>query len=212
VPYKSQGIYTTDNSLRIEMSYLLRNKMLKNNSILSGNITWNNRGVKTGEIGFISEIKESERYIRLIYVNTNHSTNAVVKYDYKVNIIPVKSNIGKGYVYYFECPISKRLCRVLYQAYNSGYFKCRQAFQNRIFYPLQTISKKYYSLQRYYDLESLLNKIYYEKKYFKETYRGKETRAYKRIKKLTEKLEYFGNDNMENLFHSLEKIEKRIKH
>jgi len=212
VPYNTQGIYTTDNSFRIEMSYLFSKNMLKENSLVRGNITWNNRGVKTGDIGFISVINESEKYIRLIYTNTNHSTNEVVKYDYLVNIIPVKSNLGKGYVYYFECPISKRLCRVLYQAYSSGYFKSRQAFQNRIYYPLQTISKKYYSLQRYYDLESLLNKIYYEKKYFKETYRGKETRAFKRIKKLTEKLEYFGKDNMENLFHSLEKLEKRINH
>ena len=203
MPYKSQGIYTTDNSLRIEMSYLIKNKMLKENSLLSGNITWNNRGVKTGEISYISELKESEKYIRLIYTNLNHFTGETVKYDYKVNIIPVKSNLGIGNIYYFECPISKRLCRVLYQAYDSGYFKCRQAYRNRIFYPLQTISKHYYSLQRYYDIEALLSKVYYDKKYFKETYKGKETRAFKRVNKLIEKLEYFGNNNMENLYQSL---------
>ena len=98
-------------------------------------------------------------------------------------------------------------CRVLYMAYGSEYFKCRQAYTNRIFYYIQTVSKYYYSFQRYFDLEKQLEEIYYNKKYFKETYRGLETRAFKRVQRIINKKEQFDNARTNNLFKSLKRFQ-----
>jgi len=133
MPYRTQGIATTEGSKRIEHSYFLKNNFLKNNSLCSGSMQWNNKGNTTDSISYSVVFNDDNKHIRLTYSKTDE---AGIKrdFDYMVYLIPVKSNLGKGFVYYFQCPVSHRLCRVLYMAYNSDYFQSRQAYRERIYY------------------------------------------------------------------------------
>lgn len=60
--------------------------------------------------------------------------------NYKVRIIGIPSNLGKGEVYYFICPFTHKRCKILYMGYGSHYFKSREAYWNRIYYASQLSS------------------------------------------------------------------------
>jgi hypothetical protein len=207
MPYNSQGIVTTEGSKRIELSYFIKKNLFKKHSFSSGVMSWNCRGENTGSISYETVFNDTDKYIRLKYTITDNQ-GIKTNYDYKINLIPVKSNLGIGNVYYFECPVSYQKCRVLYLAYSSHYFKCRSAYQHRIYYEIQRVSKQFYYLQRYFDIEKQLDKIYYGKKYFKETYRGQETRAYKRIQALSNKLKYYNDEGVKALDYTFRKLKK----
>ena len=56
-------------------------------------------------------------------------------------ITEVKSNLGKGNVLFFICPVTGRKCRKLYKTQTANIWQCRQAFKNRLYYPLQLCSR-----------------------------------------------------------------------
>jgi radical SAM superfamily enzyme YgiQ (UPF0313 family) len=74
-----------------------------------------------------------------------------------VKIIEIESNLGKGKILYFLCPITGRRCRKLYKKEKEYNWQCRQAYNDRIYYPLQLCSKsqsydaKYYAYSQWYD-------------------------------------------------------------
>jgi hypothetical protein len=109
--------------------------------------------------------------------------------DYKVYLEGIKSNLGKGTVYYFLCPVSNRKCRVLYLAYGSHYFKSRYAYRNRIYYNCESCSKRDYANTRYWKLQKKYDNLI--KINFREFYNGKETRTLNKIDNLRNQVEYF---------------------
>jgi hypothetical protein len=190
MPYRSQGIATAEGSKRIELSYLFKNKLIQKNQNIRCEYYWNNRGEKTGSIGIETMFNDSEKWIRLYYtISYNQGTKK--DFDYKINLEPVKSNLGRGNVYYFECPETLNRCRILYKAYGSEIFKSRGAYMRPVYYIYQALSKKSYYLQRHFDLNEKLKKLYYQKRYFKESYRGHITRAFQRVENLEKKRHYF---------------------
>lgn len=123
------GICTTKGSLRIELSYLLKNGYLEKGKIISGSLSW----TSGASISIICHNREKERSIQLIY-QVSKGGGEKVSYDYKVQLIGVPSNLGKGEILYFLCPQSSKRCRILYSAYSSGIFKSRETFKHRIYY------------------------------------------------------------------------------
>jgi hypothetical protein len=93
-------------------------------------------------------------------------------------------------VLYFICPASGQLCRILYKGYDSRIWKSRQAYQNRIYYPTQKASRYNYFCERYWELDSQLQKLAMAKRTSK-TYKGKPTRKAQRIKRLKEEHRLF---------------------
>ena len=91
----------------------------------------------------------------------------------------------KGNIYYFICPISGKRCKILYMGYGSNYFKCRKAYQNRIYYPCQLSSRLNLHNDIYWRVERQLENLY--PKHPKTHYKGNLTRPQKRIKTLEEK-------------------------
>lgn len=109
--------------------------------------------------------------------------------NYTIQIETVPSNLGKGQVYYFVCPFTFKRCRIIYMGYGSQYFKSRKAYRHRLYYPSQLSSHLDSYNNRYWSLESTLEKLY--TKHPKRHYKGKITHAQKRIRDLQNKRHYY---------------------
>jgi hypothetical protein len=186
----STGSWTVYESLRIELSYLLRSGYIKKNCVISFNLFWSDqRGNSTGNISCISSYMGTEdtNYLELIYTLTDNSTDTKANGRYKVYLHEQDSNLGKGKVIYFVCPVSDRRCRILYSAYSSHYFKAREAYQHRLYYDCQQASK----LSRYNDtfwrIESHLKKIKKQANYGERRYKDVMTKVARRYNRLFQK-------------------------
>jgi len=111
-------------------------------------------------------------------INLSYTVNGTDKYNYDVQLISRKSNIGNGLLWFFVCPKTKRVCRKLH--FHSGYFLHRTAF--RLNYHQQNQSKKMrYFTQRFGGM--FIDDVYSElyKKHFKRYYNGQPTKKYVRL-------------------------------
>ena len=108
--------------------------------------------------------------------------------NYKVRLVSMTSNLGKGIIWYFLCPKTNNRCRKLYLV--DGLFLHREAFTDCM-YESQTQSKKYRELEKtlgaYFRTDDLYNELY--KKHFKKSYAGKPTKKYQNIMLRLNKIE-----------------------
>jgi hypothetical protein len=186
---RSTGAWTVYESTRLELSYLIRNGYIKKNCIGSGQLAWDNGlGQRTATMGFKSSylMDEDEKYVELTYTVTARDGQET-HYNYRIYFVEVPSNLGKGKVLYFQCPRTRRKCRILYMAYGYPQFMCRQAYKYRLYYDCQITSKLNKYNDAYWRLESHLKKIEGPSCYGSRTYRGELTKTAKRYCRLYEK-------------------------
>lgn len=204
MPKNSTGAYTTGESKRIEIDYLFKNGFIEKDNVIHRALFWSDeQGNTCGNINIMSEFTDEEKYIQLTYTLTEHNGEQI-KRNYKIGIEGVESNLGKGYNYYFLCPVSNRRCKILYMAYGSHYFKSRESYQNRIYYACQIASKQYYPMQRYFTLDKKLEKLCSKK--CRETYKGKKTRSLKRIEKVEQELYYWDRVRMNGFVDTMQRM------
>jgi len=182
-------------ALQIKISNLKEWGYLSPGQIMTGTINWSRNGNPTGSISIKVCTLDSQPYIELNYKYGDEPRN------YKIYLTSIRSNLGKGKIWYFLCPHTKKRCRKLYSI--GGYFLHREAF-NGCMYECQTQSKKYRQLDKtlgaYFRTDDLYSLLY--KKNFKKTYAGKPTKKYLRIMEqitTSEKIDY---RKIENLIHS----------
>nr|WP_320118035.1 hypothetical protein [uncultured Marinifilum sp.] len=180
----STGAITTKEVIRIELSYLLKNGYIQKGRHISGSMSWTN----DSNIGFESCYTNEELYLRLKYTNTNNQTGQKTKHDYKIDLIKIPSNLGKGDVLYFVCPATGKKCRILYKCYGSLTWKSREAYQRRIYYNTQSCSKYDYHNTRYWNINKELDRL--GRTTAKSHYRNKPTRLMKRVSSLLAKQKY----------------------
>jgi hypothetical protein len=161
-----------DEMRTVSISVLKKNGYLNPNQSQSGTVSWSCNGNSTGSISIIVNTHSHPAYIELNY-NCNGTP-----IKYRVKIISVPSNLGKGVVWFFICPHTGKRCRKLYLA--DTYFLHREAFGG-CFYSKQVQSKFWQHLDntvlgREFKAESLYEKIY--SKHFKTHYAGKPTKKY----------------------------------
>ena len=139
-----------------------------------GSISWKS-GAYIGIQLFYGDHRDT---ITLSYNKTDHDGK---KHDrnYSVFIVSKPSNLGKGQVYYLLCPFTWKRCKILYMGYGSLYFKSREAYRHRIYYPSQLSSQQDKHKDKYWSLERKLERLY--KAHPKRHYRGKNTRIMQRI-------------------------------
>lgn len=176
------GALTTGEVLRIELSYLLRQGLIKKGYEMPGILTWTNGS----KISFASTYSVDEKYLRLVYTITSNSGEAE-NFDYKIKLTTIPSNLGRGEILYFVCPITGRRARILYNCYGSKIWKSREAYNHRIYYASQQCSKYYYHNTRYWNIDKQLQSLNNSKK---SHYKGKETRLNKKISLLRTKQNY----------------------
>ena len=179
-PYTFPTLY--DEVLQISITKLKEWSYLNPEQIKSGTITWSRNGTPIGSISIQVNTKSEQPYIELDYKYRDEPRN------YKVRLVSIPSNLGKGLIWYFLCPQTKKRCRKLYSI--GGYFLHREAFKGCM-YETQTQSKKYRQLDKilgaYLKSDNLYSELY--KKNFKKTYAGKPTKRYLRIMEQIQKAE-----------------------
>jgi hypothetical protein len=122
----STGAWTVYESLKIELTYLLKHNYFKKGRLASGDPEWSNpHGKKLGSIGLICcyGSEDSEKFIVLKYTITDRSGKKTAL-NYRVWLIEVDSNLGKGKVLYLNVlrPVSdaeyyiKRMTQIFLKA------------------------------------------------------------------------------------------------
>lgn len=164
-----------DDCKTLTISDLKRWEYLKPGQWKRGAITWSRNGNKTGSISITTNFTTESPYLELDY--TYNKTEPI---NYRVPLVRVPSNLGKGFVWYFVCPRTGKKCRKLYMV--NTYFYHRTAF-NGCMYEKQTyshhtriIGKQF---ERMFGEEKAYEQIY--SKHFKKQYKGKPTRRYLRL-------------------------------
>jgi len=164
-------------ALQISISKLKEWEYLNPEQIKSGTITWSRNGNQTGSISIKVNTKIEQPYIELEY-NFRDKPRC-----YKVKLVSIPSNLGKGVIWYFLCPTTNKRCRKLYSI--GGYFLHREAFKGCM-YDCQTQSKKNRQLDKtlgmYFKIDCVFEEI--NKKHFKKYYAGKPTKRYLKLNKL----------------------------
>jgi hypothetical protein len=166
----------------VSISFLTKNNYIKPNQRQSGIISWSRNGDNTGSILIRVSTEPESPYLELDYKRNEAPIN------YRVQLVSVPSNLGKGVVWYFVCPRTGKRCRKLYLA--DTYFYHRSAFTGCM-YEKQTQSKK----NRYLDIklgvyfrsDQLFEQLY--KKHFKKQYAGKPTKKYLKLTQQLQKVE-----------------------
>jgi hypothetical protein len=97
----------------------------------------------------------------------------------------ISSNLGNGKVGYFLCPITRKRCRKLYKTEKSNNWQCREAFAERLYYPLQLCSKLDIYTARYKAYNLWIKK--YEERKIVTKNKGVATKRQVLIRKLNEK-------------------------
>jgi len=172
----STGAKTTGQIQRIELSYLLKQGIIKKYQSYNGTISWTNKS----NIGIYTVYNDNEAYIELNYT-TVFATNEKTSYKYKIELEAIPSNLGKGEVLYFICPESYKRCRILYKCYGSGTWKARESYQNRIYYESQIEPKSIRPFKYLFTINKI-SELY--KKAKKSHYKGKPTKLMQKIEKL----------------------------
>lgn len=179
-------------ALQIHISKLKEWEYLNPNQVKSGSLTWSMNGNKTGSISIRVNTHSEQPYIELDYKYRNEPRN------YKVSLVSMPSNLGKGLIWYFLCPQTNKRCRKLYSI--GGYFLHREAFIGCM-YESQTQSKKnrklLKTLDAYFKSDDLYSQLH--KKHLKKTYAGKPTKRYLRILEQIEKADRINPMDIEKL-------------
>jgi hypothetical protein len=152
------GAIFTSEARRLELSFLIQKGLLKKNEIIQGVINWSIRDEPTGSMTVFTNHTPDEKYIRVSYTITDFN-GVKTDYNYKIDLVEVDSNLGKGKVLYMVCPVSGKRCRILYLAYRANKFKCREAYQNRLYFRTQKCSKSDFWNTKYFEIESKIEKF-----------------------------------------------------
>ena len=174
------AIYPTliSDCLTISITKLKEWKYLELNQSFRSTLTWSRNNVKTGSIS----IYISTQNIPFIELSYNCNGEPI---KYSIDLIRLPSNLGKGFLWYFKCPQTGKLCRKLYQ-YNK-YFYHRTVYN--LPYEKQIRSKKNRDMDTIlgalYGMDEIYEQIY--KKHLKKHYKGKPTKKYAKLKYLIDK-------------------------
>lgn len=172
---KRKGIIVTEIP-KISLSVLLRNGFIQSGAIVKSTYRWSDGN----KIGIECHYTQKNQFIRLLYTVTDQNEK---RYDYKIPITFVTSNLKRGQIPYFICPEIGKRCRILYRAFGSHKWKCRDAYHQTIFYESQVCSKFDKFNERYWRLEKQIQSLISEKRN-QLFYKGNITRRSKRLHRL----------------------------
>jgi len=163
-----------DDCKKISITDLKSWGYLKPGQYESGIIKWSFGGHQTGRIRILVNTVHEDPYLELDYQSNDKPIN------YRVNLVSIPSNLGKGEVLYFQCPQTGKFCRKLYLV--DSYFFHREAFSG-CYYQKQVYSHDTRKMIRQYENAFALDQYWEEanQPYFKTHYRGKPTRRYEKL-------------------------------
>nr|WP_299168769.1 hypothetical protein [uncultured Allomuricauda sp.] len=185
---KSTGAYSTNRCRKLDLTWMVKTGIITRGAVTTGKMSWSDGS----EVLYVSKFTEDDKFVRLNYIFSN-GDGPGVELDYKIFIVGIPSNLGKGTVYYFECPESGKRARILYQAYGHNKYLHRdwyfQRYNKRIYYGCQISSKLDYHNDRFHELDRRVSNLEKElnQKHRKRTYKGKYTSGFQKLNKLKNK-------------------------
>lgn len=184
-----------DDVLQLSTTKLKEWKYLEPGQCKSGVLTWSRNGSKTGSISIMVNMDPEQAFIVLDYKYKDKPRK------YKIELVSISSNLGKGQIWYFICPQTKNRCRILYLV--EGYFLHREAFK-KCFYQSQIHSKKNRQLEKIYDKIFKKEEIYEKinSKNFKKTYAGRKTKKYLKLLRQINEYEAINYNEFMTIFYS----------
>ena len=175
---RKTGALNTIEVNRIDLKYLMNENFIKEGCHINKRLAWTNGC----SIGVESICNPEQKWIQLQYTLTNNITNKKYTYNYQIQIASFPSNLGKGKILFFICPSTGKRCRILYQAYGSHLFQSRTAYKNRLYYTLQSCSKRWRYNTQFWLIDERIKKLETKRKAF--DYNGKLTKREGKITKL----------------------------
>jgi hypothetical protein len=176
-----------DDANKIYLCNLRKGKYLESNKYCI--LSWRSGNIETSSILLYTNVCSANPYIELSYCIEKERIN------YRVPLVCVPSNLGKGVVWYFLCPYTQKRCRVLYLV--GKYFLHREAFPKGM-YECQSRSKNWRASKKVFDVifgaDEFVKAI--TRKHFRGSYNGRST---KRFLKLKEKQEQYLNLTKEDI-------------
>lgn len=163
---------TIGETCRLNIDAMIKSKVIRKGQIINYISSWTNGAKISVKTTYLTDEIE---------INLKYSHNDIPM-DYKVYVTKVKSNLGFGYNHFFICPESGNNCKTLICAYGSKVFKCRKAYNNRIYYKNQIASKQNKNNTRYFNIDGKINKLSDLRK--TKLYKGKPTKRHLRYCKL----------------------------
>lgn len=165
-----------DDVIKLNITDLRKWKYLEKGYYKKGSVEFSSNGNNRGNITIYVDTRAEKYTITLIYSYNGQGVK------YSIDIVSLPSNLGKGKVFYFVCPVTQKRCRKLYCI--GGEFLHREAFKGCM-YESQTYSKTYRSLNKtigaFFRSDRHYDTIY--SKHFKKTYAGKPTKRYLKLMK-----------------------------
>lgn len=183
-----------DNALQMSIKKLNEWGYLKEGEKFRTQLNWSRNGNLIGSIVIQVNTMSEQPYIELDYKFRDEPRK------YKISLVSISSNLGKGKIWYFLCPKTKKRCRKLYSI--GGYFLHREAF-NGCMYESQTQSKRVRELEKitmYFQTSKLYDEIY--SKHFKKWYNGKPTKRYLKLLKKIKEAESISESQIMNALFS----------
>jgi len=99
-----------DDLKTISIQFLTKHGYLKPNQWQNGTLNWSRNGNPTGSISIKVCTMPEYPFIELEYKYNENPMN------YKIQLVCAPSNLGKGVVWFFVCPLTGKRCRKLYLA------------------------------------------------------------------------------------------------
>lgn len=108
------------------------------------------------QLTLIGSLLSGDKYLDIAYKLTGETQEKL----FRVIIVQRTSNLGNGYIYSFECPITGRRVRTLYKPTGSDIWSSSYSYRGgaRIYYPAQRYSKLQRATEGYYRLKDRLAK------------------------------------------------------
>jgi len=175
---KSAHSLILEEHLSISISDLIKLKLFDRSGYKHGEIRWKRSNALSEEITYgiqiIVSTQEYNEYVEFDYLINSKAIN------YRVPLIKLPSNLGKGSVWYFYCPCSDKRCKKLHLIKDK--FVHKSAVDN-IYYDQQLTPKKFRyanSIGKNHKKKIKLLMTMYEP-YFKPTYCGEFTKRQRKI-------------------------------
>lgn len=185
---------TVEDCLTYRLKCLTENNFnyLKSYGIRTGTTSWRINGQPHAKIDFKVTHTKNGSFITFDYKCNGEPIN------YNVNLISRLSNLGKGEVWFFVCPVTGKCCRKLYL--HGTHFLHREAYRG-LMYESQIKSQSTRAMYKVFDAVYIKDEVYEElyKKHFKTHYNGKETKRYKRIMNKINIADRYPNGTLESL-------------
>jgi hypothetical protein len=142
--------------------------------VRAGTIRWKEAG-ETNTVHITVNLQPEQPYVEFDYLFGREHRRC------RVQFTRIPSNLGRGHIYRFVCPVTQRRCTMLY--FIHGYFMHRSAVEGM--YLIQTQSRLHREFHKIVKKQIKLeqNATALQQKHFRTHYKGKPTKRYLRLTK-----------------------------